>query len=101
MKSERESMNHMFSDRLLETNIRKIARGFANFEKNTGTTHPNDNGSLKNVKKLAKRATGKDALTDDLDGDLWQGAVSVGTPANSFTGSSCVVCLVFVLKRLL
>ena len=65
---------------------RKIARGFANFEKNTGATHPNDNGSLKTVKKLAKRATGKDALTDDLDGDLWQGAISVGTPSNAFTG---------------
>jgi len=64
----------------------KIARGFENFEKNTGTTHPNDNGSLRKMKlKKTKRATGKDALTDDLDGDLWQGAVSVGTPANSFT----------------
>ena len=62
----------------------KIARGFDNFQSNTGTTHPNDNGALRS--KLAKRSTGKDPLTDDLDGELWQGAVSVGTPANTFTG---------------
>ncbi|KAH8118780.1 acid protease [Phellopilus nigrolimitatus] len=63
------------------THVRdKVARGFANFESNTGTTHPNDNGSL-----LKKRKTGSDPLTDDLDGEEWQGAISVGTPANTFT----------------
>ncbi|KAI5116280.1 hypothetical protein M0805_009931 [Coniferiporia weirii] len=57
----------------------KIARGFANYEKNVGVPHPNYNASA-----LHKRATGKVALTDD-DSELWQGAVSVGTPAKSFT----------------
>ncbi|KAI5117874.1 hypothetical protein M0805_006576 [Coniferiporia weirii] len=63
------------------TNVRaKIGRGFSNFATNTGTVHSNDNGSL-----LQKRKTGSDPLTDDLDGELWQGAISVGTPANTFT----------------
>lgn len=65
---------------------RKIARGFAAFERNTGAAHPNDNKSLKNVKKLAKRITGKVALEPDEDRSLWQGEILVGTPANSFTG---------------
>lgn len=34
----------------------------------------------------AKRATGKVDLTDDFGGDLWQGAVSVGTPLDVFSG---------------
>ncbi|TFK43185.1 acid protease [Crucibulum laeve] len=57
----------------------KLARGFNAFEKNTGSAHPSD------TKTLAKRATGSDRLTDDQDGALWQGAISVGTPAVSFT----------------
>ncbi|EJD01642.1 acid protease, partial [Fomitiporia mediterranea MF3/22] len=61
----------------------KIARGFANFKSNTGSAHPNDNGSLAN--RLLKRKTGKDLLMDDLDDKLWQGPISVGTPPNTFT----------------
>jgi cathepsin D len=57
----------------------KISRGLENFEKNTGSAHPA-------AKKVQKRATGAVALTDDQDGALWQGAISVGTPATSFTG---------------
>jgi len=65
-------------------NVRaKIARGFDAFERNTGTTHPNDKGELR--AKLAKRKTGSDPLTDDLDGELWQGNINVGTPANTFS----------------
>ncbi|KAL5527872.1 hypothetical protein ACEPAG_6673 [Sanghuangporus baumii] len=79
-------------------NVRlKIARGFANFENNTGALHPNDNGVLRKrlaeELRLAKRKTGLDPLTDDLDGELWQGNINIGTPANTFsvdfdTGSS-------------
>ncbi|THH07178.1 hypothetical protein EW145_g3565 [Phellinidium pouzarii] len=68
-------------------NVRvKIAKGFASFKSNTGSNHPNDNGNV-----LSKRKTGKDALTDDEDGELWQGDISVGTPANTFTASSTAV----------
>ncbi|KLO11674.1 acid protease [Schizopora paradoxa] len=78
-------------------NVRtKIARGFENFEKNTGTVHKNDNGSLRKLLKrspVPEPATGSDPLTDDLDQELWQGNINVGTPANTFsvdfdTGSS-------------
>ena len=71
---------------------RKIARGFANFQNNTGSLHQNDNGVLRKrvaeELRLAKRKTGLDPLTDDLDGDLWQGNVNIGTPANTFSGKS-------------
>ncbi|KIP07924.1 hypothetical protein PHLGIDRAFT_510777 [Phlebiopsis gigantea 11061_1 CR5-6] len=63
----------------------KIARGFSAFKTNTGKAHPNDIGNVPPAKRATKRATGKDTLTDDLDGDLWQGAVSVGTPLSAFT----------------
>ncbi|KAF9490544.1 acid protease [Pleurotus eryngii] len=56
----------------------KLNRGFAAFEKNTGTLHPND------IRNITKRATGADPLTDDQEA-LWQGAISVGTPAKTFT----------------
>ena len=64
----------------------KIARGFSAFKENTGQTHPNDIGNTPPAKRTTKRATGTDPLTDDLDGDLWQGGVSVGTPLSAFTG---------------
>ncbi|GJE92525.1 acid protease [Phanerochaete sordida] len=65
----------------------KIGRGFDNFKANTGKVHPNDNGVRPAPVKRSpvKRATGKVTLTDDLDGDLWQGGVSVGTPLSAFT----------------
>ncbi|EKM48967.1 uncharacterized protein PHACADRAFT_265944 [Phanerochaete carnosa HHB-10118-sp] len=65
----------------------KVARGFNAFKANTGKVHPNDNGVRPAPVKrnYVKRATGKDPLTDDLDGDLWQGGVSVGTPLSAFT----------------
>ena len=66
----------------------KFARGFAAFKANTGKVHPNDNGLTPADFKhnITKRATGKVQLTDDLEGDLWQGGVSVGTPLSAFTG---------------
>ena len=35
-------------------------------------------------------ATGSDSLTDD-DQELWFGAISVGTPASTFTGSYSIL----------
>ena len=67
----------------LARTIDKVSRGFDAFESNTGAKHPLDTGS-----RLSKRATGADPLTDDDDGELWQGAVSVGSPAKGFTGMS-------------
>ena len=57
----------------------KLQRGFENFEKNTGAPHPR-------AHKLKKRATGTVQLTDDEDGALWQGGITVGTPPVAFTG---------------
>ncbi|TFY69453.1 hypothetical protein EVG20_g3167 [Dentipellis fragilis] len=59
----------------------KIQRGFRAFERNTGAKHPSDTASIK------KRATGADPLTDD-EGELWQGTISVGSPAKTFTGEN-------------
>lgn len=73
----------------------KIARGFANFKKNTGKTHPNDPGTVTKrapspvapVKRAAATAAVIDFLTDDFDGDLWQGTAQVGTPLEDFSGT--------------
>jgi cathepsin D len=57
----------------------KINRGFAAFQKNTGQLHPSQSQTIQ------ARATGADPLTDD-DQELWQGTISVGSPAEQFTG---------------
>ena len=59
----------------------KIQRGLANYERNTGNTHP----LAKSFKSTKKRAdTGSDSLTDDSE-ELWYGEIEVGTPATKFT----------------
>ncbi|TFY79205.1 hypothetical protein EWM64_g4806 [Hericium alpestre] len=58
---------------------RKLQRGFKAFERNTGNKHRSD------TRAIQKRATGADPLTDDEDGALWQGSISVGSPAKTFT----------------
>lgn len=63
----------------------KILRGFDNFQKNTGALHP---AALKGTQK---RSTGADALIAD-NNELWFGTISVGVPANTFTGKlACIV----------
>ncbi|KAI0068984.1 acid protease [Artomyces pyxidatus] len=57
----------------------KVQRGFQAFEQNTCSKHPSDTSVVR------KRATGADRLTDDDDGDLWQGSISVGVPTKTFT----------------
>ncbi|KIJ14858.1 hypothetical protein PAXINDRAFT_180872 [Paxillus involutus ATCC 200175] len=56
----------------------KITRGFDNFEKNTGSSHPSV------VNGARKRGSGGDALTD-ASNELWYGTISVGTPAHRYT----------------
>ena len=51
------------------------------YEKNTGHAHPLSDG----IKTLSKRATGYVPLTDDYN-DLWFGTISIGTPAQDYTG---------------
>ncbi|KAI0060071.1 acid protease [Artomyces pyxidatus] len=60
----------------------KIQKGFKAYERNTGKAHSLA-GSIKS-EVLAKRDTGSDPLTDD-EAQLWYGAISVGTPAKTFT----------------
>ena len=66
---------------ILDPTFSKIQKGFETYERNTGSPHPLAAG----LSKKAKRATGKDALTDD-DAELWYGTISVGTPAKTYTG---------------
>ncbi|KAH9949183.1 aspartic peptidase domain-containing protein [Amylocystis lapponica] len=57
----------------------KFRRGFAAYQKNTGNAHP----LATNV--TASAGDGRDPLTDDQSGQLWQGSISVGTPPQNFT----------------
>lgn len=72
------SFAHRIAD--LPITDRKIQRGFATYERNTGVPHPLS-GSI----QLSRRASGGDPLTDD-SAKLWYGAICVGTPPMSFTG---------------
>ncbi|EKM50158.1 uncharacterized protein PHACADRAFT_213911 [Phanerochaete carnosa HHB-10118-sp] len=73
----------------------KFANGLAAYEANTGEAHPltipsnldgfGDNGDDSTLKRRAATAKGTEPLTDDNSGELWQGALTVGTPAKTFT----------------
>jgi cathepsin D len=60
---------------------RKIQRGMAAYEKNTGAPHPLSGG----IKPSTKRNTGSDPLTD-VSQFLWYGSLSIGTSGQPFTG---------------
>ena len=59
----------------------KVTRGFRNYQQNTGAPHP----AALNGTQIQSCKTGADILTDD-NSLLWYGDISVGTPANTFTG---------------
>lgn len=62
----------------------KIHSQLSNFEKNTGKTLIGFDDKEKRKANLGKRAAGEEALTAEQGGSYWQGAISVGTPAQSF-----------------
>jgi cathepsin D len=64
----------------LAASMAKINRGFAAYQKNTGSKH-----SLAIKYTANKRATGKVPLTDD-NAQLWYGEISIGTPSTTYTG---------------
>ena len=80
----------------------KYQTGFEAYKKNTGQNHPLDTSS--GVFNVTRRSTGADPLTIEHGGQLWQGTITVGTPAVSYTvdfdtgssdlflpGPSCVI----------
>ncbi|KAK7691231.1 hypothetical protein QCA50_006334 [Cerrena zonata] len=62
----------------------KYENGFKAYEVNTGAPHPLAKGFSAPL-NLTRRATGAVALTSEQGGALWQGSISVGTPAQTFT----------------
>ncbi|VDB98852.1 unnamed protein product [Peniophora sp. CBMAI 1063] len=64
----------------IKASVAKIQRGLANYERNTGNTHP----LAKSFKSTQKRDTGADPLTD-VSAELWYGTISVGTPSTDYT----------------
>ena len=80
--------------------FRKYQNGFENFERNTGAPHPlafeddlehSDHSSFSFATRnmtsqgISRRDTAADALTDDNNGQLWHGSITIGTPAQTYT----------------
>lgn len=64
---------------------RKYENGFAAYQTNTGQAHPLTLDFPEPPTNLTRRTKGHEALTDEQDGGLWQGALTIGTPPQSFT----------------
>ncbi|GJE93357.1 Asp-domain-containing protein [Phanerochaete sordida] len=82
----------------LERTVSKFENGFAAYKTNTGQAHPltvlpdllggDDDGSGSDNSTLSRRGTtgrGYVPLTDDNNGELWQGSLTIGTPAKTYT----------------
>ncbi|GJE96850.1 aspartic protease [Phanerochaete sordida] len=92
--------NHAALRRALERTAFKFHSGFAAFEANTGQSHPlailpNLSGDNHNstITRRGTTSQGSVPLTEENDGDLWQGSITIGTPATTYavqfdTGSS-------------
>lgn len=72
---------------LIDYTCRKIENGFVAYEASTGKPHPLTVFPDSDDDSLARRATTKGSvpLTDDNNGELWQGALTIGTPSRTFT----------------
>jgi hypothetical protein len=62
----------------------KMHAGATQFEANTGKKLAFMDDKEKREENLAKRAAAGEALTAEQGGSYWQGAISIGTPGQSF-----------------
>ncbi|KAG6843580.1 hypothetical protein H0H93_000587, partial [Arthromyces matolae] len=72
--------------RQLAKSSNKIQRGFAAYQKNTGSVHPSSSmGTLSKRQKTVYIPLESDSRGD---ANVWYGEIDVGTPEQKFTGSS-------------
>lgn len=65
---------------------RKYENGFAAYQMNTGEPHPLTVDLPDTGTNVTRRAVdGHEPLKDEDDGSLWQGSLTIGTPAKTFT----------------
>jgi hypothetical protein len=64
----------------------KIGKGLDTYERNTGNKHP----SAYDNRLSLRSESGANPLSEQVDGSLWSGTISVGTPPVEYTGA-CIV----------
>ncbi|KAI0346661.1 acid protease [Trametopsis cervina] len=80
-----DEVNPEVLQNILASTLLKYANGLTAYKRNTGEDHPLAGGfDFPDPLDLNNRATGAEPLQDD-SGVLWQGAISVGTPAKTYT----------------
>lgn len=78
-------MSAFMSSQQADFSCSKYQNGFRSYKANTGETHPLAEDLSVPDLNITRRATGADPLTSEQGGALWQGAISVGTPPQTFT----------------
>ena len=85
----RRSVSHLSCLGVSSTNDHssKYQNGFAAYFRNVGQPHPLDTTPFENrpESNIARREMGFNPLTDENNGRLWQGTISVGTPPVTYT----------------
>lgn len=74
---------------MLNRSNSKIGKGLDAYERNTGNRHPSahaDRVSLELGLSL-RGESGADPLSEQYDGSLWSGTISVGTPPVEYAGA--------------
>lgn len=72
----------------LERSLAKYQNGFAAYEANTGAPHPltvDFPDTPETDGNFTRRASGSVPLTDENNGELWQGSIAIGSPPQTFT----------------